>query len=150
MQCDAMRCECSFFGTFAPIVGFGPAWVLYFTTRVLESHWFTWVTSMSHLPMKIDEDQQHDWVTSQLASTQNVHGGAFNDWFTGHLNYQIEHHLFPRMPRHNYSKVKPMVIELCKKHGIHYEEKSLLGAFGTVLRALREGASWEEMMLHAD
>jgi hypothetical protein len=35
--CAAVRR--SFFGTFTPIIGFGPAWVLYFTTRVLESHW---------------------------------------------------------------------------------------------------------------
>jgi len=46
----------------------------------------------------------------QVNATCNVEGGRFNDWFTGHLNYQIEHHLFPTMPRHNYSTVAPLVL----------------------------------------
>ena len=48
-------------------------------------------------------------LLQQVNATCNVEGGPFNDWFTGHLNYQIEHHLFPTMPRHNYSTVAPMV-----------------------------------------
>lgn len=39
----------------------------------------------------------------------------------GGLQYQIEHHLFPQLPRHNLGKVKPMVEELCRRHGIRYE-----------------------------
>lgn len=59
--------------------------------RFIESHWFTWVTQMSHIPMKVDLDRGDDWFTSQLVSTCNVEQGLFNDWFTGHLNFQIEH-----------------------------------------------------------
>jgi fatty acid desaturase len=89
----------------------------------------------------IERDQDLDWVTLQLQSTQNVHGGYFNNWFAGHLNYQIEHHLFPTMPRHNYPKVAPQVKELCKKYNIAYNEKSMLGAFKDVVRALEEAVS---------
>ncbi|KAG8131113.1 putative Fatty acid desaturase 1 protein, partial [Naja naja] len=48
-----------------------------------------------------------------LSATCNVDHSWFNDWFTGHLNFQIEHHLFPTMPRHNYYKVAPLVKSLC-------------------------------------
>ncbi len=41
--------------------------------------------------MEVDEEKNNDWVTSQTISTTNVEPGYFNDWFTGHLNYQIEH-----------------------------------------------------------
>jgi len=66
--------------------------VLFFSLfRFIESHWFVWVTQMSHIPMKVDTDKKDDWFTSQLNSTCNVDQGIFNDWFTGHLNFQIEH-----------------------------------------------------------
>merc|ERR1719473_976450 len=96
---------------------------------------------MSHLPMKIDADNQPSWFKSQLQSTLNVHPGWFNDWFTGHLNYQIEHHLFPTMPRHNYSKIQPAILALAKKHGVHYKMTTLLGAFAAVPEALREAGT---------
>ena len=32
------------------------------------------------------------------------------NWFMGGLNFQIEHHLFPMMPRHNLPVIKPRVV----------------------------------------
>ncbi|KAF5926038.1 hypothetical protein HPG69_016074 [Diceros bicornis minor] len=63
-----------------------------------------------------------------LAATCNVEPSLFLDWFSGHLNFQIEHHLFPTMPRHNYRRVAPLVKALCAKHGLSYEVKPLLTA----------------------
>ncbi|CAI5938912.1 unnamed protein product [Closterium sp. NIES-64] len=40
-----------------------------------------------------------DFYTAQIVTTRNVSDGLFNDWFTGGLNKQLEHHLFPTMPR---------------------------------------------------
>ncbi|NXT39756.1 FADS2 desaturase, partial [Pelecanoides urinatrix] len=95
----------------------------------LESHWFVWVTQMNHIPMEIDCEKHRDWLSSQVAATCNIEQSFFNDWFTGHLNFQIEHHLFPTMPRHNFWKVKPLVKSLCAKYGVQYEEKPLGKAF---------------------
>lgn len=71
--------------------GFWASFRWYFFIRFLESHWFTWVTQISHMPMEIDTDKRRDWVSMQLAGTCDIEGSWFNDWFTGHLNYQIEH-----------------------------------------------------------
>lgn len=129
---------------FAPLTGgFWGSLALYFLMRTLESHWFTWVTQMNHIPMDVDRDQRRDWLSLQVNGTCNVKPSAFNDWFTGHLNYQIEHHLFPTMPRHNYYRVQPLVQSLCKKHGLLYENKSLLGAFQDILSSLENsGQLW--------
>ncbi|NXS39526.1 FADS2 desaturase, partial [Balaeniceps rex] len=97
--------------------------------KFLESHWFVWVTQMNHIPMEIDCEKHRDWLSSQVAATCNIEQSFFNDWFTGHLNFQIEHHLFPTMPRHNFWKVKPLVKSLCAKYGVQYEEKPLGKAF---------------------
>ena len=49
--------------------------------------------------MTVDHDKQDDWVTSQLKATCNVHSSAFIDWWSGHLNFQIEHQLvFTKLP----------------------------------------------------
>ncbi|KAK7113757.1 hypothetical protein V1264_012987 [Littorina saxatilis] len=118
---------------------------LYLWVRFLESHWFVWTTQMSHLPMDISHDQDEDWVTMQLKATCNVDPSFFNNWFSGHLNFQIEHHLFPTMPRHNLAKVAPLVRSLCKKHGIEYQSKSLLTAFSDIVGSLKDsGEMWVE------
>jgi fatty acid desaturase len=90
---------------------------LYWTFRLIESQWFTWVTSMSHIPLHIEDEPEgktEDWITHTARTTQNQEGGWFNNWFTGHLNYQVEHHLFPSMPRHNLPKVHSRVLDLYK------------------------------------
>ncbi|BBN15133.1 protein MpDES6 [Marchantia polymorpha subsp. ruderalis] len=79
---------------------------------------------ISHNGMDVYNDPR-DFVTAQVTSTRNIEGNFFNDWFTGGLNRQIEHHLFPSLPRHNLAKVAPHVKALCAKHGLHYEELSL-------------------------
>ncbi|CAI4225900.1 unnamed protein product [Auanema sp. JU1783] len=61
-----------------------------------------------------------NYACLQLYTTRNMRPGAFIDWLWGGLNYQIEHHLFPTMPRHNLSKVMPMVKDFCKENDLPY------------------------------
>jgi fatty acid desaturase 2 (delta-6 desaturase) len=125
--------------------GFWPSFRFYFFIRCVESHWFVWATQVSHIPMNIDLDHRQDWPSLQLAGTRNVEQSFLNDWFLGHLNFQIEHHLFPTMPRHNFQKAKPYVIEFCKKHNLDYQEKPIWTAFGDIVRSLKEsGEIWAE------
>jgi len=113
---------------------------MYLLTRFIESHWFTWVTSMNHLPREIISDKHIDWLTIQLNGTQNIEGGYFNNWFTGHLNYQIEHHLFPTMPRHHYPEVSKRVRKLAKEVGLPYTERELVQSFKDIMVKLEEVA----------
>ncbi|XP_033061027.1 acyl-CoA (8-3)-desaturase isoform X2 [Trachypithecus francoisi] len=137
------------FLTYVPLLGLKAFLGLFFIVRFLESNWFVWVSQMNHIPMHIDHDRNMDWVSTQLQATCNVHKSAFNDWFSGHLNFQIEHHLFPTMPRHNYHKVAPLVQSLCAKHGIEYQSKPLLSAFADIVRSLKEsGQLWLDAYLH--
>eukprot|EP01090_Pellita_catalonica_P021948 TRINITY_DN8358_c0_g1_i1.p1 TRINITY_DN8358_c0_g1~~TRINITY_DN8358_c0_g1_i1.p1 ORF type:complete len:452 (-),score=53.22 TRINITY_DN8358_c0_g1_i1:60-1376(-) len=132
-----------------PVLGWPGAIALYFFVRFLESHWFVWVTQMNHIPMDISSDRFKNWPILQAEASCNVTGGAFNDWFTGHLNYQIEHHLFPTMPRHNYPKVAKRVETLFKKHNVPYVVKTLYTAFADIVGALKEyGDIWEEAYFH--
>ncbi|XP_077997443.1 acyl-CoA 6-desaturase-like [Glandiceps talaboti] len=134
---------------YAPMVGIPATFLLYEMIRVVESTWFTWVSQSNHIPMEIDQDQERPWVPLQMHATRNIEKSFFNDWFTGHLNFQIEHHLFPTMPRHNLYKIKPFVKELCKKHGLEYQEVSLSYAFKDILRSLeKSGQMWFDEYYH--
>ncbi|XP_043336815.1 fatty acid desaturase 2-like protein FADS2B [Cervus canadensis] len=134
-----------YFITFVPFYGIFGTLGLMCLVNFLESPWIAYVTQMSHIPMKISKEENQDWFSTQVLATCNVEQSFFNDWFTGHLNFQIEHHLFPTMPRHNYHKVAPLVKSLCAKHGLPYVNKPMLKAFGDIARALKKsGAIWKE------
>jgi len=52
------------------------------------------------------------------------------------LNYQIEHHLFPNMPRPNLRRSQPMIREFCREHGLPYVQTGLLDSYTQTLRHL--------------
>ncbi len=72
----------------------------------------------------------------QVLTSRNVRGGWFTDAALGGLNYQIEHHLFPSMPRPNLRRAQPMVAEFCAELGLPYRETSLAGSYVQALRHL--------------
>ena len=47
----------------------------------------------------LGEDEKIDFLRRQVITSRNIRGGWFTDFALGGLNYQIEHHLFPSMPR---------------------------------------------------
>uniref|UniRef100_A0A8C8YTY5 Cytochrome b5 heme-binding domain-containing protein n=1 Tax=Prolemur simus TaxID=1328070 RepID=A0A8C8YTY5_PROSS len=133
------------FITFGPFYGIFGTLLLMYLVKFLESPWIAYVTQMSHIPMQMSTEENRDWLSTQVLATCNIEQSFFNDWFTGHLNFQIEHHLFPTMPRHNYHKVAPLVRSLCAKHGLQYVNKPMLTAFGDIVRALKKSAAlWKD------
>jgi fatty acid desaturase len=85
----------------------------------------------------IPAGQKMDYLRRQVLTARNVRGGWFTDQFLGGLNYQVEHHLFPNMPRANLRKAQAIVRAHCATHAITYTETSLLGSYAIVLRHLR-------------
>uniref|UniRef100_A0A915EN69 Fatty acid desaturase domain-containing protein n=1 Tax=Ditylenchus dipsaci TaxID=166011 RepID=A0A915EN69_9BILA len=61
-----------------------------------------------------------NYACLQLYTTRNMRSGIFIDWLWGGLNYQIEHHLFPTMPRNNLKAVMPMIKEFCAENNLPY------------------------------
>jgi len=74
--------------------------------------------------LTFEDGKQANFLELQLLTTRNINQGPIMDWVAGGLNYQIEHHLFPTIPRHNLSKLKPIVEDFCKKHELPYESLS--------------------------
>ncbi|CAJ1952913.1 unnamed protein product [Cylindrotheca closterium] len=59
------------------------------------------------------------WFKSQV-ETSSTYGGLVAGCLTGGLNFQVEHHLFPRMSSGWYPFIAPKVREICKKHNVKY------------------------------
>ena len=68
-------------------------------------------------PVKIE----NEWAIHQVKTTANF---AFSNklvtWFVGGLNYQIEHHLFPRISHVHYPAISKIVKETCEKFDLNY------------------------------
>jgi fatty acid desaturase len=88
----------------------------------------------------IDPEQGLSFVRRQVVSSRNVAGGWFTNVLLGGLNFQIEHHLFPSMPRPNLSRAQDIVRTFCADNGLSYREDSLAGSYRQTIRGLRAGA----------
>lgn len=83
------------------------------------------------------------WFEHQLATTANF---AMRDpvitWYVGGLNYQVEHHLLPRIGHRHYPALAPIVRDVARKHGAPYNaHETMRAAVASHLRFLgRMGA----------
>jgi len=82
----------------------------------------------------VPKDAKLDFLTRQVLMSRNVRGTRALDVVMGGLNYQIEHHLFPSMPRPHLRHVAPMVQTYCVSHGVPYTVTGLLESYGIVIR----------------
>jgi fatty acid desaturase len=65
------------------------------------------IVTPTHQSEELFEVYQPDWVTAQFQSTRNaVTTNPFSEWIWGGMQYQLEHHLFPSMPRNRYPQLK--------------------------------------------
>ncbi|MCV7199919.1 fatty acid desaturase family protein [Mycobacterium angelicum] len=84
---------------------------------------------------------QWGFIEKQVLTSRNVNGGLITDWMMGGLNYQIEHHLFPNMPRSNLRHAQPMVADYCSRIGLPYLSTGLIESYRIGLRHLHEASA---------
>ena len=89
------------------------------------------------MPM-LEQDSKVDFLRRQVLTSRNVRSHPVTDFWYGGLNYQIEHHLFPRMPRNKLREAQPIVREFCREHDIGYHETSVLQSYREILEHLHE------------
>lgn len=80
----------------------------------------------------IAEGAKVDFLSKQVLTSRNIRGRGMS-YFMGGLNYQIEHHLFPSMPRPHLKHAREIVIEHCKTIGVPYTETTLVRSYAIVV-----------------
>jgi len=100
--------------------------------------------TLSHFGAATYEGQGYDaedhFVRTQFATTIDVECPTWMDWFHGGLQFQLIHHLMPRMPRHNLRYAREYVKEFAKRHDIKYQCLSFIDCNKLVLRVMRDVA----------
>ena len=70
-------------------------------------------------PQKIEEE----WAIHQVRTTANfAPGNKLISWFVGGLNFQIEHHLFPKISHIHYPQISKIIKQACQEYGVEYIE----------------------------
>ncbi|MBW8482765.1 acyl-CoA desaturase [Actinomadura sp. PM05-2] len=77
--------------------------------------------------------ERWDHLRRQVLTSRNVRGGLVTDWLLGGLNYQVEHHLFPSVPRCSLRRVQPLVRAHCARVGLPYCEAGAVESYRAAL-----------------
>jgi len=85
------------------------------------------------LPGLTDDDE---WYVNQVRTTLNIDCYPWLDWVHGGLQFQTEHHLWPRLPRHRLRAARDLLKPLCEQHGVEYNECTFFEANIRVLTKL--------------
>lgn len=87
---------------------------------------------------QVEAGQPIDFLRAQVLTSRNVRSHPVTDFVFGGLNYQIEHHLFPTMPRCNVRRAHGIVRDYCGELGIPYHQASIIQSYREILGFLHE------------
>ena len=86
----------------------------------------------------LEQDSEVGFLRRQVLTSRNVLAHPITDFWYGGLNYQIEHHLFPRLPRNRLKVAQPIIKRFCRDHDVSYHETSILRSYREILQHLHE------------
>ncbi|MDT4976989.1 MAG: hypothetical protein QOG98_2747 [Pseudonocardiales bacterium] len=124
----------AYFGAVFYLLPPGKGVVFILTMNLLFGLYIGSVFAPNHKGMPIQmPDEDWDWMTRQVVTSRNIRSSYLTDFLYGGLNYQIEHHLFPAMPRASLRRARPMTIEYCREIGMPYYEVGVFRSYAEVV-----------------
>lgn len=93
----------------------------------------------------VDEVDERNFARRQVVTARNLTGGWWTTFVFGGLNFQIEHHLFPAMPRPNLPGARSLVRAFCIASGFGYCEARPIDSYRQAVRQLRLAASLDPL-----
>lgn len=109
-------------------------------------------TEFEHIPLDESKHIDSAWAEFQLRTTANfAMANKVISWFVGGLNYQIEHHLFPRVSHIHYPAISKIVQEKCTKFNLPYNQYTTMSeALASHFRVMRQlGEKPAKNVIHA-
>lgn len=99
---------------------------------VMNSYWIALTIQATHFTEPLQPEDaiknKGKWYVSQLDSSVNFKGNRWQSILWGHLNYQVEHHLFPDIPAHRYPDMSVDVQKVCQQYNLPYKLNNSWGA----------------------
>jgi fatty acid desaturase len=134
------------------LLGFWPALLFVVVNKAAFGLYMASVFAPNHKGMPVlSASDELDFMRQQILTSRNVRPGLITDYLYGGLNYQIEHHLFPGMPRNRLGEAREIVRAMCQRCGIDYYETSSLQSYKEIFNhmhavsaPLRAGTVWSD------
>ncbi len=96
------------------------------------------VTASNHKGMPMwEEGNDFDFLRQQVLTSRDVKSHPLIDFWYGGLNFQIEHHLFPNMPRNKLREAQPIIRRFCEERSVAYSETSLVQSYREILESIQ-------------
>ncbi|HEY1548984.1 MAG TPA: acyl-CoA desaturase [Kofleriaceae bacterium] len=131
-----------------PTIIWGPiAIVVYLAIWAFVGVLLALVFAPAHMGLPIIGEPNHEWE-HQLATTRDLEmPGAISFFFIG-LDYQVEHHLFPRIPHQNLPEAARITRSWCQRHGLQHHSAPYLTALASAERFMRD--AWSKHAVAAE
>ncbi len=115
------------------VVGAGAAGMAFVDALIAACDADVVMVDRRHRPGGHWNGEEWDWLTRQVVTSRNIRSSYLTDFLYGGLNYQIEHHLFPTMPRKALRRARPITIEYCSQIGLPYHEVGVFRSYAEVV-----------------
>jgi fatty acid desaturase len=84
------------------------------------------MVTATHQSEEMLTDSSHSFIETQFLTTCDARcDNFFMEWLWGGMQYQLEHHLFPTMPRYKYARVRPILQQWARENNIEYRCESV-------------------------
>ena len=125
-------------------VSLGQLVLFFFITEFTTGYWLAFNFQVSHISLDADYYARviadgrsnvidEEWAKLQVrTSVDYSHGSVWNTFFSGALNYQTVHHLFPSVSQYHYPDIAPIIMDVCHKYNVKY---NCLPTFSSALAA---------------
>lgn len=136
----AFALHCIWMGT---MLSFVPSWkhrfLIYYFASVGEGVLHVQLLMNHYSKQFYEKETMHktEYFQAMVECNINILCPRWMDWFHGGLNFHIEHHCFPRLPRNRYREVSPMIKKICQENGIVFDECSFTSALKRTLAHLK-------------
>lgn len=129
----------AYVGLLVLFLGPWPALMVVLIHKMVGGFYMASVFAPNHKGMpQIEHGVKIDFLRSQVLTARNVRSGRLTDLWYGSLNYQIEHHLFPTMPRNRVRAAHLIIRDYCREIGVPYYETSMIQSYRELLGFLHE------------
>lgn len=88
------------------------------------------IVTATHQSEELIEEMSFNFVEDQFRTTRDVHfDNVFLNWLWGGMQFQLEHHLFPTMPKYRYQALVPLLQKWAKDNDIEYRASNAIDIF---------------------
>jgi NADPH-dependent stearoyl-CoA 9-desaturase len=114
------------------------------TANLVRNLWASSVIFCGHFPegshtfdeAECQNESKGQWYYRQILGSCNFTGGKWMHILSGHLSFQIEHHLFPDIPSSRYEEMSVRVKEICARHNVPYNSKPMSEQYLSVVKKM--------------